>query len=138
MSEESSGALDVVRHAATPRRPRGKHVEYEILIEDLEPLVPNKYLAVNVAARRARELNDRELPVGELAKTARKPTTQALLELVEGLLAYEHIGGPQPILGLDTDDTETDQDVESIFEEFEEPEDYDVVETEDFDDVDDS
>jgi len=81
--------------------------------------IPNKYLAVNVAAQRARVLNERDLPVGEAAKQAKKPTTQALLELIEGRLSYEVIL-PRPALS-DTDvpfDDETDEDVAALFDEY--------------------
>ena len=74
-----------------PSRPRTRvgRFEPEIYVEDIITNIPNKYLAVNVAAQRARVLNDRDLPVGDAAKQAKKPTTQALLELIDGRLTYE-------------------------------------------------
>lgn len=87
-----------------------------IYIEDSIKHVPNKYLAVNVAAQRARQLNERALPVGEAAKQARKPTTQALLELIEGRLRYEVVRAAPNLLdetGLWDDE---DEDVAALFD----------------------
>ena len=69
---------------------------HEIYIDDLKGVAAdggymNKYMVVNIAAKRARQLNERDLPTGELARKAKKPTTQALLELVEGRLEFEAV-----------------------------------------------
>jgi len=104
---------------ATKSRTRPGRFEPEIYVEDIIARIPNKYLAVNVAAQRARVLNDRDLPVGEMAKQAKKPTTQALLELIDGRLTYEIIQ-PKPELS-DSDvpfDDETDEDVAALFDEY--------------------
>ncbi len=104
---------------ATKSHTRPGRFEPEIYVEDIIARIPNKYLAVNVAAQRARVLNDRDLPVGEVAKQAKKPTTQALLELIDGRLTYEIIQ-PKPELS-DADvpfDDETDEDVAALFDEY--------------------
>jgi len=102
-------------------------------------LIPNKYLAVNVAARRARELNDLELPVSEFARIAKKPTTQALLELIDGRLQYETLSVKPPYAEPETEvDTEGEDEVAAIFEEFGEEEDYGLEGVDDYDDSDDS
>ncbi|MBM3215806.1 DNA-directed RNA polymerase subunit omega [Candidatus Poribacteria bacterium] len=122
------------------RRYRPPATEFEILVEDVERRVTNKYLAVNIAARRARELNELELPFGDHARSARKPTTQALVELVEGRLDFEVIG-VRPALG-DTDadlEADAEEDVAAIFEEFEESADLDIdIGGDDYDDGDDT
>ncbi len=103
----------------TRPRTRPGRFEPEIYVEDIIARIPNKYLAVNVAAQRARVLNDRDLPVGDAAKQAKKPTTQALLELIDGRLTYEVIL-PRPELS-DADvpfDDETDEDVAALFDEY--------------------
>ncbi len=54
------------------------------LINDVLEQIPNKYMATVVAAKRAREIN---VGVRPLVKSdAKKPTTQALLEVAEGLI----------------------------------------------------
>ena len=121
------------------RRARVGWFEPEIYIEDIVDKVPNKYLAVNVAARRARELNQMSLPVGERAKEAQKPTTQALLELMEGVLTYETVAMPTDELAVPVDlDEAPDEEVVSLFgdlvEAEEEAEDLDITDFEDVDD----
>jgi DNA-directed RNA polymerase omega subunit len=117
---DTDQALPVVE--PTPvKKPRTRPVRFEpeIYVEDVIAEIPNKYLAVNVAAQRARVLNERDLPVGDAAKQAKKPTTQALLELIEGRLSYEVIL-PRPALS-DADvpfDDETDEDVAALFDEY--------------------
>lgn len=54
------------------------------LINEVIKQIPNKYMAVIVAAKRARELN---VGIRPLIKTdAKKPTTVALIEIAEGLI----------------------------------------------------
>ena len=54
------------------------------LINEVLDRIPNKYMATVVAAKRAREIN---LGIRPLVKSnAKKPTTQALLEVAEGLI----------------------------------------------------
>jgi DNA-directed RNA polymerase omega subunit len=57
-----------------------------ITTEDLEGIIDNKYLAVLIAAKRARKLNQGVLP--SLKTNALKETTVALQELVAGKLDY--------------------------------------------------
>ena len=65
---DASDLFEEIEPIATPRaRQPGSRVEREMYIEDVLDHVPNKYLAVNIASRRARALNERELPVGEAA-----------------------------------------------------------------------
>ena len=54
------------------------------LIDEVLKHIPNKYLAVIVASKRAREINEGIRP---LVKTrASKPTTMALEEIAQGLV----------------------------------------------------
>ena len=98
----------------------------EIYIDDLKDANQegggfiNKYLVVNIAAQRARELNERDLPIGELARGAKKPTTQALLELMDGQLKYERVEAPSVIAEDDLIfDDAPDEEVAALFEEYE-------------------
>ncbi len=58
-----------------------------IMLEDLEGIVENKYLAVNIAARRARRLNEGDRTT--IQTSAVKPSTIALQELIQGQLEFE-------------------------------------------------
>lgn len=60
-----------------------------VYLEDIEDLVGNKYLAVNVAARRARQLNEKGIPI--LKFNVRKPASVALQALVEGEIDYKQV-----------------------------------------------
>ena len=60
-----------------------------VYLEDIEDLVGNKYLAVNVAARRARQLNEKGIPILNL--NVRKPASVALKALVEGEIDYQQV-----------------------------------------------
>jgi DNA-directed RNA polymerase omega subunit len=103
----------------TRARPRLGRFEPEIYVEDITAIIPNKYLAVNVAAQRARVLNDRDLPVGESAKQAKKPTTQALLELIDGRLMYEvESQQPEDVEADPAFGEETDEGVAALFDEY--------------------
>ncbi len=80
----------------------------------------NKYLVVNIAAQRARELNERDLPIGKLSRSAKKPTTQALLELMDGQLKYERVEAQSVIAEDDLIfDDAPDEEVAALFEEYE-------------------
>ena len=59
--------------------------------EDLVKTVENKYLAVNVAAKRARDINANGLPLApsSTADKKRKPVAVATQELIEGKLHFE-------------------------------------------------
>lgn len=54
------------------------------LINDVLEKIPNKYMATVVAAKRAREINLGDRPL--VKSDAKKPTTQALLEVAKGLI----------------------------------------------------
>lgn len=54
------------------------------LINDVLEKIPNKYMATVIAAKRAREINVGIRPL--VKSSAKKPTTQALLEVAEGLI----------------------------------------------------
>jgi DNA-directed RNA polymerase omega subunit len=139
MDDSSKTVAMITRDAVTTRRGRSGGAEFDILIEDVLSLVPNKYLAVNIAARRARELNNLDLPVSEFAKTAKKPTTQALLELIDGRLQYETLTARPTYTEPETEvDADGEDEVTAIFDEFGEDDDFDLDIVEDFDDSDDS
>ncbi|MDE0040396.1 MAG: DNA-directed RNA polymerase subunit omega [Candidatus Poribacteria bacterium] len=53
-----------------------------VYLEDILEVVDNKYLAVNMAAQRARQLNEREFAL--LSSTTRKPASVATEELIKG------------------------------------------------------
>lgn len=59
--------------------------------EDLVKRVENKYLAVNVAAKRARDINANGLPIDNatVADRRKKPVAIATQELVDGKLDYK-------------------------------------------------
>ena len=119
MSDSDKNLPSLEPPRATRARTRVGRFEPEIYVEDIIARIPNKYLAVNVAAQRARVLNDRDLPVGESAKQAKTPTTQALLELIDGRLTYEvQVEHPED---EDTEvafGKETDEGVAALFDEY--------------------
>lgn len=59
--------------------------------EDLVKTVKNKYLAVNIAAKRARDINTRGLPLASsnTAEKKKKPVAIATQELINGKLHFE-------------------------------------------------
>ena len=59
-----------------------------VYLEDILEIVDNKYLAVNMAAQRARQLNEREFAL--LSSTTRKPASVATEELIEGKIGYRN------------------------------------------------
>lgn len=54
------------------------------LINNVLDQIPNKYMATVVSAKRAREINVGIRPL--VKSNAKKPTTQALIEVAEGLI----------------------------------------------------
>lgn len=60
-----------------------------VYLEELTKQVPNKYLAVNVIAKRARSLNDELLSAGFSKKE--KPVSIATEELAAGELTYKKV-----------------------------------------------
>ena len=81
--------------------------------EDLLKRVANKYLAVNVAAKRAREINANGLPlVSANSAPKQKPVSIATQELVEGKLHFarsEAEAATPEQLSIFTDSSETDE-----------------------------
>jgi DNA-directed RNA polymerase omega subunit len=64
-----------------------------IYLEDILKQVDSKYLAVNIAAQRARQLNDeRSLPM--LMSNAEKPVSISLEALNEGKISYKELDQP--------------------------------------------
>ena len=59
-----------------------------VYLEDILKVVDNKYLAVNIAAQRARQLNEREFAF--LSSATRKPASVATSELIEGKIGYRN------------------------------------------------
>ena len=59
--------------------------------EDLTKTVKNKYLAVNIAAKRARDINANGLPLApaNAADKKKKPVAVATQELIAGKLHFE-------------------------------------------------
>ena len=65
-----------------------------IYLEDILEHGGNKYLAVNIAAKRAREINaENSLPM--LIPNAEKPVTAAIDELKSGQIEYEELDQPE-------------------------------------------
>jgi DNA-directed RNA polymerase subunit omega len=60
-----------------------------VYLEDITKFVGNKYLAINIAAQRARQLNEKGIPI--LSMSAKKPASVALEELVEGKIGYKEL-----------------------------------------------
>ena len=65
-----------------------------VYLEDILEQSGNKYLAVNVAAKRAREINaENSLPM--LMANAEKPVTIAIDELSSGRIGHEELDQPE-------------------------------------------
>ena len=65
-----------------------------IYLEDIVERSGNKYLAVNIAAKRAREINaENSLPM--LMANAEKPVTVAIDELSSGRIEHEVLDQPE-------------------------------------------
>lgn len=82
---------------------KDSHLKKDIIIEDLNGIVDNKYLAVSVVAKRARRLNQGSMPL--IKTNALKETTIALQELVAKKLEYVELKRP----------VETKLDASSVF-----------------------
>ena len=89
-----------------------------IYLEDILEHGENKYIAVNVAAKRAREINaENSLPM--LIPNAEKPVTVAIDELKSGRIGYEELDRPDAPLDdspFGSRDTEEDKEVEGLEE----------------------
>ena len=89
--------------------------------EDLVKTVKNKYLAVNVIAQRARDINANGLPIAPSSTTdnKKKPVAVATEEMVEGKLRFEKTEANVPVPktpSIFTDPEEAD-DEDGIFDE---------------------
>lgn len=98
-----------------------------IMLEDLEEVVDNKYLAVNIAARRARRLNEGERSV--ITSSAKKPSTIALQELVQGKLEYRLEEAPIAVVEEETPELEEAllDEEEGLLDEVEYVDDTDMI-----------
>lgn len=67
--------------------------------EDLVKTVENKYLAVNVVSKRARQINADGLPIvpSSAANKKQKPVATATQELIDGKLNYEQTEAKVPV-----------------------------------------
>ena len=86
--------------------------------EDLVKTVENKYLAVNVVAKRARQINADGLPVvpSSAENKKQKPVAIATQELIDGKLHYEQsevkvpVSSP-PSIFMDPQDSDDGSDI---------------------------
>ena len=89
--------------------------------EDLVKRVSNKYLAVNVAAKRARDINANGLPIApsSTADKKKKPVAVATQELVEGKLHFERSEVKAPTQNTPSifTDSQNSDDGSDIFDE---------------------
>lgn len=85
--------------------------------EDLVKTVENKYLAVNIAAKRARDINANGLPLApsSTGDKKKKPVAIATQELIDGKLQFEEGAAKVP-----------DSKTPPIFTDVEEPEEVGV------------
>ena len=67
--------------------------------EDLVKTVENKYLAVNVVSKRARQINADGLPIvpTSIGSKKQKPVAVATQELIDGKLSYEQGEAKVPV-----------------------------------------
>ena len=78
----------------------------------------NKYLSVNIAAKRAREINENSLPM--LMANAQKPVTIAIDELSSGRIEYEELDQPEepledsPFAPIDSEEDEEAEGLEVL------------------------
>lgn len=98
-----------------------------IYLEDILENTGNKYLSVNIAAKRAREINaENSLPM--LMPNAEKPVTVAIEELRSGRIEYEELDQAEesaedsPFLSIDDEEGEAAevedlQPTEAVYEE---------------------
>ena len=89
--------------------------------EDLTKTVKNKYLAVNIAAKRARDINANGLPIApaKAADKKKKPVAIATQELIDGKLHFEKSEAkvPDPKTPSIFTDAEAPGDGTDIFDE---------------------
>ena len=99
--------------------------------EDLVKTVKNKYLAVNIAAKRARDINANGLPLApaNTAEKKKKPVAIATQELIAGKLHFEKgeakVPDPKTLpIFIDTEDPGDGSDIfdEELLEQESHPE----------------
>ena len=90
-----------------------------IYLEDILENSGNKYLSVNIAAKRAREINaENSLPM--LMANAEKPVTVAIDELSSGRIDYEELDQAEepledsPFASIDGEEDEEAERVEEL------------------------
>ena len=105
-----------------------------IYLEDILEQGGNKFLSVNIAARRACELNsERSLPM--LMNNTQKPVTAAIEELTLGKISYEALDQPGETIE-DSPFGSVDGEEDEVLEEFQPiPESYDEGNVKDPDDA---
>ena len=91
--------------------------------EDLVKTVENKYLAVNVVAKRARQINADGLPLvpSNAPNKRQKPVAIATQELIDGKLHYEQGEADAPVsdpVALFTNPQDSDDGSDIFGEEF--------------------
>ncbi len=87
-----------------------------VYLEDILEQSGNKYLAVNIAAKRAREINaENSLPM--LMANAEKPVTAAIDELRSGRIGHEELDqSEQPVEDSPFASGDNDEEVEVLEE----------------------
>ena len=89
-----------------------------IYLEDILERSGNKYLSVNIAAKRAREINAESLPI--LMANAQKPVTIAIDELQSGRIDYEELDQAEelsedsPFGAIDSEEEEDAEGLEEL------------------------
>ena len=90
-----------------------------IYLEDILEKSGNKYLSVNIAAKRAREINaENSLPM--LMANAEKPVTIAIDELSSGRIDYEELDQAEerledsPFASVDSEEDEEAEGLEEL------------------------
>ena len=90
-----------------------------IYLEDILEQSGNKYLAVNIAAKRAREINaENSLPM--LMANTEKPVTIAIDELRSGRIDYEELDQPEersedsPFVAVEGEEDEQAEGLEEL------------------------
>jgi DNA-directed RNA polymerase omega subunit len=90
-----------------------------VYLEDVIKVVNNKFVAINIAGQRARQLNEQEIPFFA-GTTERKPASLAIEELVNGDIDYNELSeqaGATDDLSLfhsSADESESAADLEEL------------------------
>jgi len=105
-----------------------------VLINEVLEKIPNKYKAMAVASKRARELNMGSRPLVDT--NASKPTTVALYEIAAGLVVPGPLSLEHEFITMHTDNRETLPTSELLIDDTEEETDEVIAETETIDEED--